>query len=215
MKNIKNNTVKLNESQLRKIVTESVDRVLMEDWKDDYEYTISKWEDSIVPKQVAVQCGFKPEYTDFYGYEVWEGNLNGKSEEELKSLLGIKRFLTTDYKGKVRVLVDPSGRRNELKTNESSIRRIVSESVRKVLNEYAWTSGSTFKELQTVLDKVTEILGEFSNNIPREDSDEFMKLVGREWNNLWESISSIEETVMDINNPRGLSDGDLTFDDLS
>lgn len=85
----------------------------------------------------------------------------------------------------------------------------------KRLREHAGTSASTFKELQIVLDKVTGILGKFSNNIPQEHSDEFMKLVGREWNALWESLSSIEETVMHINNPRGLSDGDLTFDDLS
>ena len=74
---------------------------------------------------------------------------------------------------------------------------------------------STFKELEKVLDKVTGILSTFANNIPQEQSDEFMKLAGREWNALWESLSSIEETVMHINNPRGISDGDLTLDDLS
>ena len=101
------------------------------------------------------------------------------------------------------------------KINENALRQIVAECVKKVLKEHAWASASTFKELQNVLDKVTAILRKFSNNIPQEHSDEFMKLVGREWNDLWESLSSIEETVMHINNPRGLSDGDLTFDDLS
>ena len=98
---------------------------------------------------------------------------------------------------------------------ENRLKKIVAESVKKILKEHAWASASTFKELQIVLDKVTGILRKFSNNIPQEHSDEFMKLVGREWNALWESLSSIEETVMHINNPRGLSDGDLTFDDLS
>ena len=106
-------------------------------------------------------------------------------------------------------------KKNVIKLNENTLRQIVAESMKKILKEHAWASASTFKELQIVLDKVTGILRKFSNNIPQEHSDEFMKLVGREWNALWESLSSIEETVMHINNPRGLSDGDLTFDDLS
>ena len=106
-------------------------------------------------------------------------------------------------------------KKNVIKLNENTLRQIVAESVKKVLKEHAWASASTFKELQNVLDKVTGILRKFSNNIPQEHSDEFMKLAGREWNDLWDSLSSINETVMHINNPRGLSDGDLTFDDLS
>ena len=106
-------------------------------------------------------------------------------------------------------------KKNVIKLNENTLRQIVAESVKKIPKEHAWASASTFKELQIVLDKVTGILRKFSNNIPQEHSDEFMKLVGREWNALWESLSSIEESVMHINNPRGLSDGDLTFDDLS
>ena len=106
-------------------------------------------------------------------------------------------------------------KKNVVKLNENTLRKIVAESVKKVLKENAWASAPSFKELEKVLDKVTGILSNFSNNIPQEQSDEFMKLVGREWNDLWKSLSSLEETVMRINNPRGLSDGDLTFDDLS
>ena len=85
----------------------------------------------------------------------------------------------------------------------------------KRLREHAGTSASTFKELQNTLDKVTGILEDFYYSIPQEQLDEFVKLAGKEWNYLWESIMSLEETVMRINSPRGLSDGDLTFDDLS
>lgn len=106
-------------------------------------------------------------------------------------------------------------KKNIVKINENALRKIVTESVKKVLNEHTWASAPAFKELQIVLNKVTGILSKFSDNIPREQSEEFMKLVGREWNDLWESLSSLEETVMRINNPRGLSDGDLTFNDLS
>lgn len=104
---------------------------------------------------------------------------------------------------------------NTIKLNESTLRQIVAESVKKVLNEYAWASAPSFKELQNTLDKVVGILEDFYYSIPKEQLDEFMKLAGKEWNYLWESIISLEETVMRINSPRGLSDGDLTFDDLS
>lgn len=106
-------------------------------------------------------------------------------------------------------------KKNTIKLNESQLRKIVAESVKKVLNEHIWKSAQTFKELQKALDKVTAILSKFSNNIPQEQEEEFMKLAGKEWNDLWDSLSSIKETTMHINNPRGLSDSDLTFDDLS
>ena len=106
-------------------------------------------------------------------------------------------------------------KKNTVKLNEEQLKKLVAESVKKMLKENIVASAPTFKELQIVLNKVTGILSKFSNNIPQEQSDEFMKLAGREWNDLWESLSSLEETVMKINSPRGLSDSDLTFDDLS
>lgn len=106
-------------------------------------------------------------------------------------------------------------KKNVVKINENTLRQIVAESVKKVLNEHVWASAPTFKELQIVLNKVIGILSKFSDGIPQEQSEEFMKLAGREWNDLCESLSSLEETVMRINNPRGLSDSDLTFDGLS
>ena len=118
-----------------------------------------------------------------------------------------KKIETMEFKSKTN--------KNVVKINENTLKRIVAESVKKVLKEHVWESASTFKALQNVLDKVTGLLRKFSNNIPQEHSDEFMRLVGREWNDLWNSLSSIEETVMHINEPKGLSDGDLTFDDLN
>ena len=140
----------------------------------------------------------------------FNGKINGYNESSKYKLINkTKCYPINESK------TNKNMEKNVIKLNENTLRQIVAESVKKILKEHAWASASTFKELQIVLDKVTGILRKFSNNIPQEHSDEFMKLVGREWNALWESLSSIEETVMHINNPRGLSDGDLTFDDLS
>ena len=105
--------------------------------------------------------------------------------------------------------------KNVIKLNENALRQIVAESVNKVLlKENILLCASTFKEFQKVLDKITRILKRFSDSIPPEHADEFMKLVGRQWNDLWDTITGAKETVFHINNPRGLSNGDLTFDDL-
>ena len=106
-------------------------------------------------------------------------------------------------------------KKNTVKLNESQLKKIVAESVKNILNEHIWKSAPAFKELQNVLNKVTAILVKFSNKIPKEQEEEFMKLAGKEWNDLWDSLSSIKETTMRINNKRGFSDSDLTFDDLS
>ena len=42
-----------------------------------------------------------------------------------------------------------------------------------------------------------------------------MRLIGKEWNDLWEAISAMDETLIHLNGSRGISQGDLTFDDLS
>ena len=106
--------------------------------------------------------------------------------------------------------------KNTIRLNESQLKNIVAESVKKVLlKENILACASTFKEFQKVLDKITRILKKFSDSIPPELDDEFMKLVGRQWNDLWDTITGAKETVFHINNPRGLSNGDLTFDDLS
>ena len=106
--------------------------------------------------------------------------------------------------------------KNVINLNENALRQIVTESVKKVLlKENILACASTFKEFQKVLDKITRILKKFSDSIPPEHDDEFMKLVGRQWNDLWDAITGVKETVFHINNLRGLSNGDLTFDDLS
>ena len=105
--------------------------------------------------------------------------------------------------------------KNTIRLNESQLKNIVAESVKKVLlKENILACASTFKEFQKVLDKITRILKKFSDSIPPEHDDEFMKSVGRQWNDLWDTIMEVKEMVFHINNPRGLSDGDLTFDDL-
>ena len=105
--------------------------------------------------------------------------------------------------------------KNRIKLNEAQLRQIVAESVNKVLLEHAWASAPLFKELENTLNKMKNILGKFSESIPQEQDTEFMKLAGKEWNNLWDSLYALDETVMRINNPRRLSDSDLRFDDLS
>ena len=146
-----------------------------------------------------------------YGYKFWRTHNNSIEDDNIAKMVwkaAFNKMSANESKTK-------NMKKNTVKINEGQLKKIVAESVKKMLKENIVASAPTFKELQIVLNKVTGILSKFSNNIPQEQSDEFMKLAGREWNDLWESLSSLEETVIKINNPRGLSDSDLTFDDLS
>lgn len=98
---------------------------------------------------------------------------------------------------------------------ESQLRQIVKESVGKVLKEYAWATGPSYRELEKILDKVERMLKRFQESIPQEQVGEFWERTGKEWRDLKDSLYELQMTVFSINNPRGLSDGDLTFDDLS
>lgn len=98
---------------------------------------------------------------------------------------------------------------------ESQLRQMVKESVGKVLKEYAWATGPSFRELEKILDKVERMLKRFEESIPQEQVGEFRKRAGKDWSDLLGSLYSLQETVYRINGPSGLSDGDLTFDDLS
>ena len=103
-----------------------------------------------------------------------------------------------------------------VKLSEQQLKKIIKESVKNVLNEgVMFISYPTMKELDNVLNKITKLLSKFSNNIPEEASNEFMRLVGKSWNNLWDDITSLREDIQPIIHQHGLSDGDLTFDDLS
>lgn len=98
---------------------------------------------------------------------------------------------------------------------ESQLRQMVKESVGKVLKEYAWATGPSFRELEKILDKVERMLEQFEESIPQEQVGEFWERAGKDWRNLFSSLCALQETVIRINNPGGYSDGDLTFDDLS
>lgn len=194
-----------------------------EDGLPNERYSIFIYNEKTCPQFANVpETDWRSEYSE--GVPIYEKGFN---ERYIKRLLPkLLRILALIYQGGVpqpdklplkieESKINKNMKKNTIKLNEDALRQIVAESVKKVLKEHAWASASTFKELQNVLDEVTGILSKFSNSIPQEHSDEFMKLAGREWNDLWGSLSSLEETVMHINNPRGLSDGDLTFDDLS
>lgn len=141
----------------------------------------------VITRDVAARYGFKPEYTNFHGYDVWEGNLNGKEEGELKSLLGINKFVSIDHNGKVRVLVYPSDRRNVLKINENTIRKIVAESVKKVLMEefYPGNPGPddfdypdyyvTVDEIHSLKKPIFDLLQNFYDNMTHCVSEEIRK----------------------------------------
>lgn len=71
------------------------------------------------------------------------------------------------------------------------------------------------KELENALDKIDKILEDFINSVPPQQGQEFLRLCGKEWRDLNKSLMSIRETVTRFNNQRGISQGDLTYDDLS
>ena len=113
---MKKDVVKINEGQLRKIVSESVKRVLKESIKG-----IDP--NNVVSKEVAEKFGFRPDYTGFDdGLELWSKHLNFNPLEdyqqakELLSQLGIKRFTTENWKGNVRITV-----RNNVNTKKSKL----------------------------------------------------------------------------------------------
>ena len=169
-------------------------------------------------KQYCYQSKFiRQKYINGIVKAMFEAIIKGEYVDPLASLKRAAKPKTLSSKQEIakESKTNKNMKKNVVKINENTLRQIVAESVKKVLNEHVWASAPTFKELQIVLNKVIGILSKFSDGIPQEQSEEFMKLAGREWNDLWESLSSLEETVMRINNPRGLSDSDLTFDDLS
>ena len=105
-------------------------------------------------------------------------------------------------------------KKDVVKINEAQLRNIVAESIKKVLKEDI-SIKDTFIQFEDTLNQVTEMLFNFENNIPIEQSKEFRRLIGKEWNNLWEAISAINETLTHLNSSRGISQGDLTFNELS
>lgn len=92
---------------------------------------------------------------------------------------------------------------------DSQLRQIVKESIKNVLNEGFGPLGPSFENLQRELTSIGG-LSNFGKSIPREQGMEFMRLVGREWNDLLDSLSALERKVSRIN-----KQGNVTVDDLS
>ena len=93
---------------------------------------------------------------------------------------------------------------------DSQLRQIVKESIKNVLNEGFGPLGPSFENLLRELTSIVCGLSNFGKSIPREQGMEFMRLVGREWNDLLDSLSALERKVSRIN-----KQGNVTVDDLS
>ena len=104
---MKRNAIKLNENTLRKIVAESVKKVLKEGIKAADVMNATS-------PELAKECGFELEYENVNGgFQLWEGPLPEDEEEKMFLLrkLGIKRFTSENYmNGTCRITVDPSGK---------------------------------------------------------------------------------------------------------
>ena len=101
------NTVRITESQLKQMITESVKRVINESIKAADPM-------NAVSREVAEKNGFTEEYGGIDGgFELWQGPLP-KDEGERKALLrrlGIKRFTSQNFMNNTcRITVDPSGK---------------------------------------------------------------------------------------------------------
>ena len=100
--------IRLTESDLHRIVKESVKRVLNEGMK-------SVDPNNVVPEDLAIQYGFEPEYSDSEnGLELWGKDLTG-DYNKLLFKLGIRDFtsISNSITGKhVRITVKPNQRKN-------------------------------------------------------------------------------------------------------
>lgn len=102
---MKRNAIKLNENILKKIVAESVRKVLKEGIKAADPMNATS-------PELAKECGFELEYV-IGGFQLWEGPLPEDGEEKMLLLkkLGIKKFTSENYmNGTCRITVDPSGK---------------------------------------------------------------------------------------------------------
>lgn len=103
----KKNTIRLTESELKKVISESVKRVLNEGIK-------AADVNNAVSREIAQECGFEEEYTGINGgFELWTGPLpeGPREKKALLNKLGISRFTSEDYMhGTCRITVDPSGK---------------------------------------------------------------------------------------------------------
>lgn len=103
----KKNTIRLTESDLKKIISESVKNVLKESIK------AADTMNAVSP-ELAKECGFKLEYENVDGgFQLWGGPLPEDNQEKISLLrkLGIKKFTSENYMNHTcRITVDPSGK---------------------------------------------------------------------------------------------------------
>lgn len=103
----KKNTIKLTESELKKIISESVKNVLKEGIKTADAMNATS-------PELAKECGFELEYENVDGgFQLWGGPLPEDKQEKILLLrkLGIKRFTSENHmNGTCRITVDPSGK---------------------------------------------------------------------------------------------------------
>ena len=105
--NMNKKTLRITESQLKQIITESIKRIISESIKAADPM-------NAVSREVAERNGFTEEYAGIDGgFELWQGPLPEDIDEKQALLrrLGIKRFTSEDYgRGTCRITVDPSGK---------------------------------------------------------------------------------------------------------
>ena len=115
-KNMKN-TVRITESQLKQMITESVKRVINESIKAADPM-------NAVSREVAEKNGFTEEYGGIDGgFELWQGPLPKDESERVALLrrLGIKRFTSQNFMNNTcRITVDPSGKIAKVTSRQSN-----------------------------------------------------------------------------------------------
>jgi hypothetical protein len=97
--NMEKKLIRLTESDLHRIIKESVNRVLKESIK-------GVDSNNVVPENIAVKYGFKPQYNDpNTGLEIWGKRIEKGMEKKYLRALGISNFISYDRSGNVSISV--------------------------------------------------------------------------------------------------------------
>ena len=103
--------VRLTESDLHRIIKESVNKILKEGMK-------STDENNIVPEDLAIKYGFKLDYSGFpNGLELWRKTIYKFEAGEYLRVLGIREFTSWHVVGKdklgIRITVQPKPKQQQ------------------------------------------------------------------------------------------------------
>lgn len=103
--------VRLTESELHRIIKESVNKILKEGIK-------STDDDNIVPEDLAIKYGFRLDYSGFpNGLELWRKTINKLEASEYLRVLGISEFTSWRVAGAdklgVRITVQPKPKQQQ------------------------------------------------------------------------------------------------------